>query len=469
MNKKPNVVFIMTDQHRFDVLGCMGNKVVKTPNLDKLASKSTVFDAAYTPCPVCAPARAAVFSGQYPDKCGVNSNWVPFDGSSILIPEQLKENGYTSGCVGKLHFVPHVKSWGFDFKELHDAPYSIYADDDKYSGYIKHLADIYGLEKANEFVRSFDEDESAYSENLEQFIMGRNFIQEEHHMVTWSANESIRFLQERDKSKPFMLYTGFFGPHHPWVAPEKWDIYNPDDIDVSDIDLDYSDKPIIQKSHLKAIENNRELFSESDYQRIIAAYYGQVTMIDHYIGKIFDELKQQGLWDDTIIVFTADHGDHNGHFGLFFKCTMLESAARVPLIIKPAGTSEMKRIDVPVSTLDIYGTIMEAAEVNHWQYPHIDSGSLAKFVDIESGLEPSPCFSKLNKMSMLRKGDLKLSRFNISDEECLHELYRLKENQLEGDNIFDTIEDTELRDSMIQELDDLVNDNQRPSAAMWRK
>lgn len=288
-------------------------------------------------------------------------------------------------------------------------------------------------------------------------------------MVTWSANESIRFLQERDKSKPFMLYTGFFGPHHPWIAPGKWDIYNPEYIDISELDLDYSDKPVIQETHLKTIQNNRKLFSESDYQKIIAAYYGQVTMIDHYIGKIFDELKQQGLWDDTIVVFTADHGDHNGHFGLFFKCTMLEASARVPLIIKPAGTSEMKRIDVPVSTLDIYGTIMEAVEAERWKYPHIDSGALASFVNIDSELETSPCFSKLGKVSMLRKDEIKLCRLDKANGEFLYELYRLKNNQLEDENIYDTIKDKRLRDSMVKELDDLVNDNQRPPASMWRK
>ena len=470
MSKKPNILFIMTDQHRFDALGCMGNQVVKTPNLDKLAESSCVFDAAYTPCPVCAPARASIFSGQYPNGCGIITNWVPFNGNQILIPEQLKNAGYTTGGVGKLHFVPHVKSWGFDFKQLHDAPYSVYADDDKYSEYINYLAKVYGKEKAERFVELFDQDESSLASDPEQFIMGRNFIPEEHHMVTWTTDESIRFLKERDKDKPFFLYTGYFGPHHPWLAPEKWNTYNAEDIDISELDLDYSDKPALQASHLETIQKNRKLFSRNDYQRIIAAYYGQVTMIDHYIGKIFDELKAQGLWDDTIVVFTADHGDHNGHFGLFFKCTMLESSARVPLIIKPAGSSKMKRIDIPAGTVDIYGTIMEAAGVEKWKYKHIESGSLNSLMSEESSHNPSPCYSILGKQSMLRRGNYKLIRYEQDgNARNLYELYYLADNKLEEENIYDCPEVRDIREELRRQLDNWTMAQKQPRDLKWRK
>jgi arylsulfatase len=470
MNRKPNILFIMTDQHRFDALGCMGNKVVKTPNLNMLAKGGVVFDAAYTPCPVCAPARAAIFSGQYPNGCGVNGNWVPFSGNEILMTDQLKTAGYTTGGVGKLHFVPHVRSWGFDFKQLHDAPYSIYADDDKYSAYIDSLARIYGRKKADEFVKMFDEDEQSYSSNLEQFIVGRDFIPEKHHMVTWTAEQSIRFLKERDQSKPFFLYTGFFGPHQPWGIPKKWDTYNPADIKIPELDDKYDDKPIISQKKTKAIKHNREIFSKEDYQRIIAKYYGQVTMIDHYIGQIFDELKAQGLWDNTIIVFTADHGDHNGQFGLFFKCTMLESSARVPLLIKPAGKTEMKRVDVPVSTVDLYGTILEAAGAKHWEYDFIESGSLNTLIDGGKSAGATPCYSILGPQSMLRKGNYKLVRLEQpNNEAALYELYFLCDNRLDGKNIYGDSSVKDIQAELQKQLDDWTNAQQSPKPVSWRR
>lgn len=460
----------MTDQHRFDALGRMGNKTVKTPNLDKLAGSGTVFDAAYTPCPVCAPARASIFSGQYPEGCGVTGNWVPFNGNEILITDHLKANGYTTGGVGKLHFVPHVKNWGFDFKQLHDAPYSVYADDDKYSAYIASLAETYGREKADEFVRFFDEDESAYDDNLEQFIMGKNFIPEEHHMVTWTVDESLRFLKERDKTKPFFLYTGFFGPHHPWLAPERWNnMYKPEDIEIPELNASFADKPVIKASNEKTIQANRAIFSEDDYKRIVAAYYGQVSMIDHYLGKLFDELKAQGEWDNTMIVFTADHGDHNGHFGLFFKCTMLESSARVPLIIKPAGKTEMKRVDVPVSTVDLYGTILESAGAGHWQYDFIESGSLNTLLDGTGSTPPTPCYSILGPLSMLRAGDYKLTRLEQDGGQVLYELYQLKENALENENIYGNPEVREIRDKLQAQLDAWCLSQKEPALIKWRK
>ncbi len=470
MSSKPNILFIMTDQQRFDALGCMGNKVLKTPNLDMLASQGVIFDAAYTPCPVCAPARAAIFSGQYPNGCGVNGNWVPFNGHEILITDQLKANGYTTGGVGKLHFVPHVKSFGFDFKELHDAPYSVYADDDKYSAYIKMLAKKYGREKADEFVRMFDVDESSYHTNLKQFILGRNFIPEKDHMVTWTVEQSVRFLKERDRSKPFFLYTGFFGPHHPWLAPERWNnMYKPEDIDIPELEALLADKTVLKALRGKAIDANRKLFTKDDYKQIVASYYGQVSMIDHYLGKLFDELKQQGLWDNTIIVFTADHGDHNGHFGMFFKCTMLESSARVPLIIKPAGKSHMKRVEVPVSTVDLYGTILDAAGVRHWKYAQIEAGSINSLLKSDDSSDVSPCYSILGRQSMLRSGHYKLVRLEQKDGPVLYELYFLKDNLLDGKNIYGSPELKDIQDMMKKQLDSWAEAQKHPEKIKWRK
>jgi arylsulfatase A-like enzyme len=465
----------MTDQHRFDALSCMGNKVVRTPNIDRIANEGVRFDAAYTPCPVCAPARAALFSGQFPAGCGVTGNWVPFNGDAILLPEQLKNSGYTTGCVGKLHFVPHVKRWGFDYKQLHDAPYSVYADDDKYSDYIDYLRDIYGAEKADEFVNMFDEDESSFDDDLEQFIMGRDFIPAEHQMATWTADKSIDFMRGCDKDKPFFLFTSFFGPHHPWEVPPEWRRIKPEEIEVPELDADYSDKPIMKATHGKSIMRNRELFSEDDYKRIVASYYNQIEMIDYNIGRILDELHAQGKLENTMIVFTADHGDHNGHFGLFFKCTMLESSARVPLLLRPAGGCEPKVENTPVTALDIYGTLLEAGQVDHWQYDFIESGSLNSFLGADCCELPGDCFSVLgassdNNIAMYRDGNLKLVRKGLGESRSpIYELYSLKDNQLETENLWRNSKYSEIARKMRRRLEEWCRKQDNPPSYPWRK
>ena len=144
---KPNIVLIMCDQFRFDRLGAMGDTIIQTPNLDALSREGFLFKNAYCPSPVCTPSRASVKTGLFPPGNGMVTNWVPFkkkvagttDINDYLLPERLRIQGYHTGMAGKLHFVPPEDKFGFDFKSLNDAPYSVYANDDKHSDYIKYI------------------------------------------------------------------------------------------------------------------------------------------------------------------------------------------------------------------------------------------------------------------------------------------------------------------------------------------
>ena len=152
--------------------------------------------------------------------------------------------------------------------------------------------------------------------------MGSGWRTEEQHDIPWTVQQSMNFIENSDPEKPFFLFTSFFGPHQPYLAPAPWDtMYKPEDIVLGPrfyADMEIS--PIFQMSPLggKLSKNLRAAWTEQKYKEVLAAYCGQISMIDHYLGKMFDQLKEKGMWENTWIVFLADHGDFNSAYGTFF-------------------------------------------------------------------------------------------------------------------------------------------------------
>jgi arylsulfatase A-like enzyme len=441
---KPNILLIMTDQHRFDRLSCMGDPVLQTPHIDAIAESGVLFCNAYTPSPVCSPARAAMASGTYPPGCGVVTNWVPFKDGTELLTHRLARQGYSTAICGKLHFVPHREAFGFDYRRMNDAPYSIYAHDDRYSDYIAWLRATWGRDV--DPVALFDEDESAFKDDdWYRFIMGSNFRQEREHDIPWAVDESTRFLRMRDRERPFFLFTSFFGPHQPFEPPAPWNArYDPSDIQLPpQFSAEMDNNPVFQATCAQRAERFKNAWSPEVYQRMLAAYYGQVAMIDHYVGKLFDYLKKEKLWDDTLIVFVSDHGDHNGAYGLFFKGQMYDSCCKVPLLIKPPWPSDggIARNEI-VNTIDLYGTILDMAGDKAWRQAHIEARSLVPLLDnTRDRTWENVTFSIIganpkHNLTMLRSDDLKLIRLSRGDDEPLYELYDMSD-QIEVRNRFD--------------------------------
>jgi len=339
---------IMCDQLRWDKLGCMGDTVIQTPNIDQIAQEGARFINAYTPSPRCSPARAAIKSGMYPPGNGVVNNWIAFKQGieSDLITHQLKEHGYYTGLVGKLHFVPAHLDFGFDFKKLHDAPYSIFANDHENSAYIKWLKSEHFADSNIDPVTLFDEDESAVRTDKFRFYMGSNFRSEEAHDIPWTTMESINFLESRDQNKPFFLFTSFFGPHQPFHAPHPYDttMYPPRKIVLPEqFYAEMDNNPIFQVKKARGSNEAKRTLTEKQFKILLSAYYGQITMIDHYIGELMQMMKQKGVWDNTLVIFVADHGDFNADYGLFQKGEMYESSVKAPLIFK-SPRSELKTL-----------------------------------------------------------------------------------------------------------------------------
>lgn len=462
---RPNILFIMTDQHRFDCLGFMGHDIVHTPHLDALAKDSIVFEQAYCPSPVCAPARAAIFTGRFPPASGVVNNWTPFANDVVVLGEHLANAGYNTGSVGKLHFVPHQKRWGFMYKQLHDSPYSVYADDHLFSDYLDWLEDVQFPLSRDKLVAQYDRDERQYPDgDIEAFILGSDYVDDVHHMTTWTADRSVEFLEQQDASRPFFLFTSFFGPHHPWQPPQPWStMYDPADVHLPHgFDADMQDHPIFVRMKQRYADTFRKKMDRQSYQRAIAMYFGSVSMIDHNIGRIIDQLKQQGLYNNTMIVFTADHGEHLGRFGLFFKGDMYESSVRVPLCIKPAAeTFVCRRCPIPVNTIDLYATMLETAGVQQWRTDSTTSDSLLPYMqatqddictspDIYSIIGPD----KHANLTMIRTGDWKLMRLAIGDEgKAVYELYNLVEDPYELHNLYATPSLSNMQEVLQTKLD----------------
>lgn len=467
MKQQPNILMIMTDQQRFDTLqavypGAWGQKESLTPNLDRLARESTVFTNAYTPSPVCAPARAAIKTGVYPPGCGVVTNWVDFKDTKLdFLPAVLQKQGYDTGLVGKLHFTPADGDFGFRFRRLNDAPYSVYADDDKTSDYIRWLREFSFDKKGIDPVSLFDADESAFDSNLEQFIAGSGFRTQEEHDIPWVVRNSQEFLEEK-REKPYFLFASFFGPHQPYLPPEPWcSLVKPESVVLPEnFEAQMEHNPIFMQVARcgAAARRMRSTFTKQDYQRLIAYNLGQIAMLDAYIGQLLDTVRCSGEWDNTIVVFLSDHGDHLGSYGLFFKGDMYDSCCKVPLFMKVPGVPA-QICSKNVNTLDTYATLLElAGDVSFRDNPVLESCSLVNLLHGDSSDWDDETYSIYGEnpetaLCMLKSGSMKLIRLGCGEGEALYELYDLAADPAETQNRWEDAALAGIRSELRKKLD----------------
>lgn len=204
-------------------------------------------------------------------------------------------------------------------------------------------------------------DESALEvDDMRRFLLGTDWRTNEQHSNTWVTDRSIEYLKEH-REEPFFLFTSYFGPHQPMLPPGRWaNMYDTDEITVpEELSNSLDDKPVARGSEDDAASHFRRYdWSEEQYREVLAAYYGQVSMIDRGVGRILHALDELGIRDETLIIFTADHGDHNGQFGWFFKGTMYEHSVRIPLIIDDSAGASDAVCNRVVNNLDLYETIL---------------------------------------------------------------------------------------------------------------
>jgi arylsulfatase A-like enzyme len=352
---KPNILFIMTDQHNAEYFGFMGHPFLKTPNIDALARHAAIFGSAYCASPVSGPSRAAVFTGRYPLSNGVTKNWVRLKDESSLLTNLLSGAGYETAMIGKLHLTPVTDKHGFEYRRICDSPYDLYDKDEIVENdYLKWAAKELGMSPERLAAKAGESEHADYKDL--RFWLGWSWTDDKHQMTTWTGNEAVSFIDGYDGKQPFFLHVSFFGPHHPYSTSDPWDkMYDPEKVVLP---------PTFGLKQPGRQPGIRPEFSEADWKRIIATYCGNISAIDAQIGRIINTLKEKGLWDNTLIVFTSDHGDHMGDFSQLGKGTMLESSVNVPLLIKaPGKNTKEKRQPEVVNLIDLYNTLLDYAGV----------------------------------------------------------------------------------------------------------
>ena len=337
-----------------------------TAHFDQIAYEGIWYERAYADCPVCMPQRATMLTGFTGSQHGMPHNFMSGPRTPIALEQSLpyrltREAGYQTKAVGKMHFLPERARFGFEDISLHPNDYVNFLEESGYGGFYRG----HGL-GGNEVYPAV----SALPEHLTH--------------THWIVDEGIRFLQRRDPECPFMLWLVFEAPHSPFDPPEPFDrIFDEVDIPEAVVGdwVGAEDEP--QSLIADRIARKSDRVSPQVLQRTRRHYYGQITHIDYQLGRLFGELKARGLYDNTVIVITSDHGEHLGDHGLFAKSTFLESSARVPIILRlprehgiatplespprfPRLTGggipeDNRRVETPALTADIAPTLLELA------------------------------------------------------------------------------------------------------------
>lgn len=356
MKKRPNIIFIMTDQQRYDTMGCVNSKII-TPNLDKLAADSVFFEHGYCSNPSCVPSRAAIMTGKYPSQCEVPAYISCLPETEKTFMKRMKENGYYTAVVGKQHFAGSKIDKGYDFEMIVDAhmPFSPSEQLGVYEDYLKEQ----GLNPKEMYQKTLISG-GVWKADIKHHV--DNFIGEKG--KEWLEN---RLSVEENQDKPFFFTLSFPGPHHPYdLEGTKYaDMYNLEDMEESESTYEDLEQKGPQFKNMGMYSDiYLKDYTKEQFLRTKRSYYANITLIDEKVGEVIDILKKHNAYDDTVIIYSSDHGDFMGDYGLVEKLQCLEdSLMRVPLFVKPpiAGFSGI-RVKEPVVNIDIASTCMELSE-----------------------------------------------------------------------------------------------------------
>ena len=365
--KKPNLLFLCADQFRGDTLGCVGHPDIQTPNIDALAKDGTLFSRAYSPNPICIPARATMISGNYSHKCtGRKRNKGELRPDQIKLPQLLADNGYATYSSGKLHYLPYVEN--SDQRTLHGFQEACLAESGRIIGQFDPKGEKRGLEDYFDYL-----DDVGWKGYTRGHGVGNNDIHpatsplpQEHNVDAWVATRAISYLDKhiaKEDDKPFFLNVSFPKPHSPYDPPRPYDqMYDPRKIQKP---AQWNDGlPRSPESIIHTIMHGQQFLSPEAVQVARAHYYGLISFQDVQIGRVIDHLKDKGLYENTIIIFTADHGDMLGDFGWFFKTSMYEGSARIPFIIAwPEKLPKGQLSKSLVGLQDILPTLADLIEI----------------------------------------------------------------------------------------------------------
>lgn len=461
--QKPNIILIMTDQQRGDAIGCAGNDVVQTPNLDRLARDGYLFSNAYSSCPSSTPARAGLLTGMSPWHHGMLGYGAVAEHYTYEMPQMLRDNGYYTFGIGKMHWNPQNALHGFHGTLLDESG----RVESKYfcSDYRKWLSiEAPGVDPDITGVGWNDHGARVYQ------------LPERLHPTVWTANEAIKLISNYSDSRPLFLKVSFARPHSPYDPPQRvLDEYKgiamppaahgewSDGIGADLTDPNKNKEAAFGQFAPEYIDNSRR------------HYYAAITFIDEQIGHLIEALKKNGMYENTLIIFTSDHGDMMGDHNMWRKTYAYEGSAAIPMIIKvpasmPVSKPKGTQIDAPVELRDVLPTMLDAA--GDTVPAGMDGASMLSLVKSNDApwrryidFEHATCYSDRNYWVALTDGHLKYIWFLSTGEE---QLFDLDNDATESINLIDNKKYrktlAEMRSAMIKHLeergDEWVKDGQ---------
>lgn len=347
MRERPNILLVTTDQQRFDCVGAAKSvHPVMTPHIDQLAAEGVMFANAYSDCPLCIPSRTTLMTGRTAYRHGIAANGefrIPETPEDTL-PGRLRGIGYQTHATGKMHFTPPRNRNGFERMRLLPEDYVNFLEPTPYRGMYRG----HGM-GGNEVYPAYCAVPIHYSANH------------------WIVNESIDFLRQRDTEAPFFMWTSFEAPHPPFDPPESY-VRLYDSFEIPEPVMSGWALRDDEPEWVKVRRWSHKLNEVPPHVVQLARkhYYAQLTHIDYELGRLFGELKSQGIWDNTVVIYTSDHGEMLGDHGLFHKTCFYEPSAKIPFILK-LSTEWKDRYSTgtidrgPILLADLYPTVMELA------------------------------------------------------------------------------------------------------------
>lgn len=480
--KKPNILLITSDQQHYDTIGAF-NPEISTPNLNRLARDGTTFQRAYCPNPTCTPARSSIITGTYPSQHGAWTLGTKLNEDHLTVGDVFVENGYRTALVGKAHFQPTRTS--DVYPSLESMP--LLQDIEFWKSYNQPF---YGFEKI-ELLRNHTNEylvgqhyvawleEKGYQEwkqyymaptgSMDPSITYQWGIPEEYHYNTFIAEKTNELLETYHRQgENFFLWASFPDPHPPYLVPEPWaSMYDPEQLTIPAAVSGEHDKnpPHFQKTQEENPDfsylaetgfgihgYHSHLLAEDDRKRLVANYYGMISFMDKYIGKILDKLDELGIADDTIVVFTTDHGHFFGQHGLQYKGGFhYEDLIKLPFIVRYPGKVPAEiESNAMQSLVDLAPTFLSLAGI---PIPPIMSGENQKEVWLgseENARDHILCEFRHEPTTIHQKTYVdERYKITIYYRQTYGEIFDLQEDPKELNNLWDDLAYQELKKELL--------------------
>ncbi|MBN1556529.1 MAG: sulfatase-like hydrolase/transferase [Lentisphaerae bacterium] len=434
--RKPNIVFLLSDQHTPSVTGCYGNETVRTPNIDRLAGEGVVFDGFYCNSPLCVPSRMSMMTGRYPWKIDVLNNGHTLDSRIPTFAHMAAGAGYRTALAGRMHFVGSDQRHGF--QERVGGDYGLYA--------------YHGGSPTNFAPLAVQGNPANGSQPAPLLYTGAGDTEtiELDRRTNAAARDWLERYAREDGEHPFLLTVGYFSPHCPYIAPpEYYRRYEGIVRAPAFTDEDYARLHPIHKAYMERC--GARTAPRENLDRAAAAYYGLVDYLDDLVGEVLATLDARGLLDNTIVIYSSDHGEMLGAHGRWHKDSFFEESARVPFIVRYPDRSLRRRVADPSSLVDLFPTLLDLCEAPG-SGVQLDGASL---VPLMQGASRDPAhvvrcedyFLGCNRM--VRQGNAKLCFYSEHDR---RELYDLADDPGEIRNRIDDPDYASVRDMLAKAL-----------------